>query len=118
MDVGASKLASLRESVTRANLANVTVIEGATDSINLPPLCCDAIVGGAPEGLSMSGVDAAELRVRCTDVPGLRPFDDARAHPEQGRWAGAVPACDRDSTSGRFVNPPTLTTRRNGTLTD
>jgi hypothetical protein len=33
----------------------------------------DGIVGGAPEGLSMGGADAAELRVRCTDVPGLRP---------------------------------------------
>jgi precorrin-6B methylase 2 len=43
-DVGAAQLASLRESVKRENLTNVTVIEGAVDTTNLPPLCCDAIL--------------------------------------------------------------------------
>ena len=43
-DVGAPQLAALRETVQRDKLANVTVIEGATASTNLPPLCCDAIL--------------------------------------------------------------------------
>lgn len=43
-DVGAAQLASLRESMKRENLTNVTVIEGAADTTNLPPLCCDAIL--------------------------------------------------------------------------
>jgi ubiquinone/menaquinone biosynthesis C-methylase UbiE len=43
-DLGAAQLASMRESMKRENLANVTVIEGAIDSTNLPPLCCDGIL--------------------------------------------------------------------------
>jgi SAM-dependent methyltransferase len=30
--------------VKRENLPNVTVIEGGSDTTNLPPLCCDAIL--------------------------------------------------------------------------
>jgi ubiquinone/menaquinone biosynthesis C-methylase UbiE len=43
-DLGTPQLAALREAVQRDKLANVTVIEGATASTNLPPLCCDAIL--------------------------------------------------------------------------
>jgi len=43
-DVGGPQLAALRETVQREKLANVTVIEGATASTNLPALCCDAIL--------------------------------------------------------------------------
>jgi cyclopropane fatty-acyl-phospholipid synthase-like methyltransferase len=43
-DIGAPQLASLRDSVKREGLGNVTVIEGAAASTNLPPLCCDAIL--------------------------------------------------------------------------
>jgi precorrin-6B methylase 2 len=42
-EIGASQLASLRESVKREALANVTVVEGAATSTNLPAQCCDAI---------------------------------------------------------------------------
>ena len=43
-DIGAAQLAALRETVQRERLANVTVLEGAVSSTNLPALCCDAIL--------------------------------------------------------------------------
>ena len=43
-DVGAPQLAALRDAVKREGLANVTVLEGAVDTTNLPALCCDAIL--------------------------------------------------------------------------
>ena len=43
-DIGAAQLASLREYTAREGLRNVTVIEGAPDSTNLPEQCCDAIL--------------------------------------------------------------------------
>jgi cyclopropane fatty-acyl-phospholipid synthase-like methyltransferase len=43
-DIGAPQLAALRENVKRDGLGNVTVIEGAAASTNLPTLCCDAIL--------------------------------------------------------------------------
>ncbi len=43
-DIGAPQLAALRESVKREQLANVTVVEGAVSSTNLPAQCCDAIL--------------------------------------------------------------------------
>jgi precorrin-6B methylase 2 len=43
-DVGAAQLAALREVTQRERLNNVTVIEGAVSSTNLPALCCDAIL--------------------------------------------------------------------------
>ncbi len=43
-DLGAAQLAALRDVVKRDQLANVTVLEGATENTNLPALCCDAIL--------------------------------------------------------------------------
>ena len=43
-DLGAPQLAALRDAVTRERLANVTVLEGAPSSTNLPAACCDAIL--------------------------------------------------------------------------
>jgi predicted methyltransferase len=43
-DIGAPQLAALRETVTREKLSNVTIIEGAAGSTNLPALCCDGIL--------------------------------------------------------------------------
>jgi cyclopropane fatty-acyl-phospholipid synthase-like methyltransferase len=43
-DIGAAQLAALRDVVQRERLSNVTVIEGAVNSTNLPALCCDAIL--------------------------------------------------------------------------
>lgn len=43
-DIGSAQLAAMRDYITREGLTNVTVIEGAADSTNLPALCCDAIL--------------------------------------------------------------------------
>lgn len=43
-DVGAAQIAALRDVTRREQLNNVTVIEGAVSSSNLPALCCDAIL--------------------------------------------------------------------------
>jgi predicted methyltransferase len=43
-DVGAQQLQILREAVQRERLTNVTILEGAERSTNLPPGCCDAIL--------------------------------------------------------------------------
>lgn len=43
-DIGAQQLAALRQAVARDHLTNVTVIEGAERSTNLPAGCCDAIL--------------------------------------------------------------------------
>lgn len=42
-DIGERQLAEIREYVTREGLTNVTVLEGAAASTNLPAACCDAI---------------------------------------------------------------------------
>ena len=43
-DIGTAQLAALRDAVQRDGLPNVTVLEGATDTTNLPANCCDAIL--------------------------------------------------------------------------
>ena len=43
-DLGAAQLTALREYIKREGLGNVTVLEGAVDSTNLPPQCCDAVL--------------------------------------------------------------------------
>lgn len=42
-DIGARQLATIREYVVREGLSNVSIIEGAAASTNLPAACCDAI---------------------------------------------------------------------------
>ena len=44
IDIGAQQLAFLRDWVKKESLTNVTAIEGAAGSTNLPALCCDAIL--------------------------------------------------------------------------
>ena len=43
-DIGAAQLAALRDAAQRERLTNVTVLEGAFSTTNLPALCCDAIL--------------------------------------------------------------------------
>jgi predicted methyltransferase len=43
-EIGQKQLDFLRETVTREKLTNVTVLEGAERSANLPAGCCDAIL--------------------------------------------------------------------------
>jgi ubiquinone/menaquinone biosynthesis C-methylase UbiE len=43
-DIGGPQLSALRDSVKREQLGNVTVLEGAPSSTNLPAQCCDAVL--------------------------------------------------------------------------
>ena len=43
-DIGTPQLAALRAAVEREKLTNVTIVEGAANSTNLPAGCCDAIL--------------------------------------------------------------------------
>lgn len=43
-DIGAAQLTALRDLAQREQLTNVTVLEGAANTTNLPALCCDAIL--------------------------------------------------------------------------
>jgi precorrin-6B methylase 2 len=43
-DIGAAQLAALADYAKREGLTNVTVLEGAAHTTNLPPGCCDAIL--------------------------------------------------------------------------
>jgi ubiquinone/menaquinone biosynthesis C-methylase UbiE len=43
-DIGAPQLTALRDYVKKEGLSNVTVLEGAVNSTNLPPQCCDAVL--------------------------------------------------------------------------
>jgi precorrin-6B methylase 2 len=43
-EIGAAQLTALRDVVQRERLTNVTVLEGAANTTNLPALCCDAIL--------------------------------------------------------------------------
>ena len=43
-EIGERQLGALRAAVADQGLANVTVVEGAERSTNLPPHCCDAIL--------------------------------------------------------------------------
>jgi ubiquinone/menaquinone biosynthesis C-methylase UbiE len=43
-DIGAAQIAALRDATKREGLANVTVLEGAPETTNLPAQCCDAIL--------------------------------------------------------------------------
>lgn len=43
-DLGAAQLAALGDAAKREGLANVTVLEGAANTTNLPALCCDAVL--------------------------------------------------------------------------
>lgn len=77
-DIGDTQLEALRDLVTRQGLDNVTVIEGAANSTNLPERCCDAILirdayhhlsEPAPVIRSMSTALKAGGRLAVVDFP-------------------------------------------------
>jgi predicted methyltransferase len=98
-DVGAPQLAALRETVTRESLANVTVIEGAVASTNLPANCCDAILlrdayhhFTQPDALirSLAGSLKPGGRLAVIDFP-PRPNTDVPAGVPANRLGHGVP---------------------------
>jgi precorrin-6B methylase 2 len=98
-DVGMAQLAALREIPSRERLNNVTVVEGAADSTNLPPLCCDAILIRdayhhltSPESIVKSLAAALKPggRLAVIDFP-PRPKSDVPAGVPANRGGHGVP---------------------------
>ena len=98
-DVGAPQLAALRETVRREGLTNVTVIEGATGTTNLPALCCDAILVRdayhhftQPEGIvrSLAGALKPGGRLAVIDFP-PRPSSEVPSGVPANRGGHGVP---------------------------
>jgi precorrin-6B methylase 2 len=98
-DVGAAQLAALRDYTAREGLTNVTILEAAAASTNLPALCCDAILirdayhhFTQPEALVKSL--AASLkpggRLAVIDFP-PRPNSDVPAGVPANRGGHGVP---------------------------
>jgi ubiquinone/menaquinone biosynthesis C-methylase UbiE len=89
----------LRETITRESLANVTVIEGAVASTNLPANCCDAILVRdayhhftQPDALirSLAGSLKPGGRLAVIDFP-PRPNTDVPAGVPANRLGHGVP---------------------------
>lgn len=98
-DIGEQQLAALRQAVTREPLTNVTVVEGAERSTNLPAGCCEAILirdvyhhltqpgdilGSLAEALTPGG------RLAVIDFP-PRPDSDVPAGVPANRGGHGVP---------------------------
>ena len=98
-DVGAAQLASIRDYAKREALTNVTVVEGAPQTSNLPPQCCDAILirdayhhFTNPEDILKSIVAALKPggRLAVIDFP-PRPNSEVPAGVPQNRRGHGVP---------------------------
>jgi ubiquinone/menaquinone biosynthesis C-methylase UbiE len=98
-DIGAPQLAQLRQSIEKEKLTNVTVIEGAVASTNLPAGCCDAILIRdayhhltEPDGIIKSFAAALKPggRLAVVDFP-PRPNTDVPAGVRANRGGHGVP---------------------------
>ncbi len=98
-DIGEQQLAALRQAVTRESLTNVTVVEGAERSTNLPAGCCEAILirdayhhltqpGDITRGLAAALKPGGRLAV--IDFP-PRPESDVPAGVPANRGGHGVP---------------------------
>jgi ubiquinone/menaquinone biosynthesis C-methylase UbiE len=97
-DIGEKQLAALRDYTAREGLANVTVLEGAAGTTNLPALCCDAILIRdayhhltEPEsiGKSLAGALKPGGRLAVIDFPPPRTVKCRQACLEPQRTASA-----------------------------
>ena len=98
-DIGEQQLAALRQAVTREPLTNVTVVEGAERSTNLPAGCCEAIlIRDAYHHLTQPGDIVRSLaaalkpggRLAVIDFP-PRPESDVPAGVPANRGGHGVP---------------------------
>ena len=98
-DIGEQQLAALRQAVTRESLTNVTVVEGAERSTNLPAGCCEAIlIRDAYHHLTQPGDIVRSLaaalkpggRLAVIDFP-PRPESDVPAGVPANRGGHGVP---------------------------
>ena len=98
-DVGEQQLASLRGTMTRLGLTNVTVVEAGERSTNLPDACCDAILVRdvyhhltAPEDITGSLAAALKPGGRLVVVDFLpRPNTEVPAGVPANRGGHGVP---------------------------
>jgi predicted methyltransferase len=98
-EIGAAQLAALRDYVKREGLTNVTVVEGAERTTNLPALCCDAMLirdayhhFTQPEDIVRSVVAALKPngRLAVIDFP-PRPNSEVPAGVPENRRGHGVP---------------------------
>jgi ubiquinone/menaquinone biosynthesis C-methylase UbiE len=98
-EIGVAQLAALRATVQRERLTNVTVLEGAANTTNLPALCCDAILMRdayhhltQPEDIirSLAASLKPEGRLVVIDFP-PRPNSDLPAAVPSNRGGHGVP---------------------------
>jgi precorrin-6B methylase 2 len=98
-DIGAAQLTALRDYAKREGLMNVTVLEGAARTTNLPALCCDAILIRdayhhltQPEDVikSMAAALKPNGRLAVIDFP-PRPNSDVPAGVPENRRGHGVP---------------------------
>ena len=110
-DLGAPQLDALRESVKREGLSNVTVIEGAVRSTNLPASCCDAILVRdayhhftAPDDMVKSLAAALKPggRLAIVDFP-PRPKSQLPAGVPDNRGGHGVPAAVVEREAGAVL---------------
>jgi ubiquinone/menaquinone biosynthesis C-methylase UbiE len=99
-DIGTAQLAALRDAGRREGINNITVVEGAPDTTNLPALCCDAILIRdayhhltQPEAIVKSIAAALKPggRLAVIDFP-PRPKSDVPSGVPSNRLGHGVPA--------------------------
>ena len=112
-DIGAAQLASLRDYTAREGLKNVTVIEGAPDSTNLPAQCCDAILirdayhhltQPAPILASMTAALKPGGRLVVIDFPPRPNSEVPSGVPGESRRTRSAAGSRREG-SGRLADP-------------
>ena len=112
-DIGAAQLASLRDYTAREGLKNVTVIEGAPDSTNLPAQCCDAILirdayhhltQPAPILASMTAALKPGGRLVVIDFP-PRPNSEVPSGVPANRGGHGVPPEVVEKEAGASLDP-------------
>jgi ubiquinone/menaquinone biosynthesis C-methylase UbiE len=102
-DIAAAQLAVLRDAVAREHLTNMTVVEGAAASTNLPDACCDAIFMRdvyhhitAPEAFDRSLLAA------------LKPGGRLAIIEFEPRKGSAIPEGVNPNRAGHGIPPPIL----------
>jgi ubiquinone/menaquinone biosynthesis C-methylase UbiE len=110
-DIGAAQLSAIRDYVKKEGLSNVTVLEGAAQTTNLPAQCCDAILIRdayhhltEPDaiGRSLAGALKAGGRLAVIDFP-PRPDSQVPAGVPANRRGHGVPPEVVEQELGRVL---------------
>jgi ubiquinone/menaquinone biosynthesis C-methylase UbiE len=110
-DIGPAQLAAIREYVNKEALNNVTVLEGAAETTNLPAGCCDAILmrdayhhltEPDPIGRSLAAALKSGGRLAVIDFP-PRPNSERPAGVRENRGGHGVPPAGVEQELGRLL---------------